>query len=202
MTETELVHAQDNRSLILQAARELFTSQGLHETTMADIARFAGVSRATVFNQFGSKALVMDAIAAGILRNYRVLVESALSSGDGVHERLLNLSAAMGKGIESDRAFFKVAFVEMTRASLGFDERGVSQELRRELNEKMLQLFLRGQVDKEITSKFDAEDMVMAFESQVFGTVSQWLQRESTEALETVMRRMCTILLQGIVECP
>jgi AcrR family transcriptional regulator len=200
MTKTAAAHPQDNRALILQAARELFTSQGLHETTMADIASAAGVSRATVFNHFGSKALVLDAVAAEILWNYRILVEGALSAEGSVLERLMELAAAMGQGIESHRAFYKVAFGEMARASLGFDERGVSQELRRELNDKMLQLFLRGQVDGQLSREFKAEDMVMAFESQVSGTVSQWLHREITEPLEEVMKRMCAILLKGIME--
>lgn len=198
MVGRAVAQRQDNRTLILEAARELFVKKGLHETTMGDIAAAAGVSRATVFNQFGSRALVLDAIAAEVLGIYLDLVNVTLSGKGSVVGRLTDLAAAMGKGITANRQFYSVVFGELTRASMGFDEAGMSQALRRELNEKLQQLFLRGQVDGELTRAFPAEDMVMAFESQIFGTVSKWLRGQSTEPLEDVMVRTCTILVRGI----
>ena len=49
------------RSLILKAARELFTAQGYEATTTKDIAKLAGVLEPLLFTNFGNKAALFDA---------------------------------------------------------------------------------------------------------------------------------------------
>ncbi|MFB7723744.1 TetR family transcriptional regulator [Nocardia sp. NPDC056100] len=51
------------RQRIIDAAMELAGSTGWNAVRMADIATRAGVSRRTVFNEFGSKAAVLEAIS-------------------------------------------------------------------------------------------------------------------------------------------
>jgi AcrR family transcriptional regulator len=53
------------RSAILSAARELIAEHG-PSTGMGKVAERAGVSRITVYNQFGSKEGLLDALAAGM----------------------------------------------------------------------------------------------------------------------------------------
>lgn len=47
---------------ILKAAEELINQDAFHTATMEDLARRAGVSRATVFSRFGSKLGVLEAL--------------------------------------------------------------------------------------------------------------------------------------------
>jgi AcrR family transcriptional regulator len=54
-------HAQTTRRAVIQAATRLFADRGYVATSMDDIAREAGVSRATVFTSVGSKAAVLKA---------------------------------------------------------------------------------------------------------------------------------------------
>ncbi len=54
--------AQQNRNRVLQAARERFLAQGYAATTIADIARDAGVSVETVYKTFATKAGVLKAL--------------------------------------------------------------------------------------------------------------------------------------------
>jgi AcrR family transcriptional regulator len=63
--------AQENRRSIARAARELFLERGYVGTTMAAIARAAGVSHETVYASIGTKAEV-----------FRHLVEISLSGAD------------------------------------------------------------------------------------------------------------------------
>jgi AcrR family transcriptional regulator len=53
------------RTAILSAARELVAEYG-PASSMGKVAERAGVSRITVYNQFGSKERLLDALAAGI----------------------------------------------------------------------------------------------------------------------------------------
>jgi AcrR family transcriptional regulator len=53
----------DTRAAILAAARQLFAEAGL-EASVGKVAERAGVSRITVYNQFGSKPGLLEALAA------------------------------------------------------------------------------------------------------------------------------------------
>ena len=57
------VEAERTRSAILSAARQLVAEFGA-ESSVGKVAERAGVSRITVYNQFGSKAGLLDALAA------------------------------------------------------------------------------------------------------------------------------------------
>lgn len=59
--------AADNRAAILAAAARPFLENGYDRTSLAEIARRAGVSKATLFKQFPSKAELFEAtvLAAG-----------------------------------------------------------------------------------------------------------------------------------------
>jgi AcrR family transcriptional regulator len=51
--------ADENRSAVVRAARDLFIEQGYGRTTVEDIARKAGVSVETIYAAFGNKATLL-----------------------------------------------------------------------------------------------------------------------------------------------
>lgn len=54
--------AREKRALIVAAATSLFLESGYDRTSLARVAERSGVSRATLFKQFPSKAALFDAI--------------------------------------------------------------------------------------------------------------------------------------------
>lgn len=52
--------AGETRSLVVRTARDLFIEHGYGHTTVADIARVAGVSVETIYGAFGSKATLLQ----------------------------------------------------------------------------------------------------------------------------------------------
>jgi AcrR family transcriptional regulator len=56
--------AQEKRALIVTAATALFLELGYDRTSLARIAERSGVSRATLFKQFPSKAALFDAMVS------------------------------------------------------------------------------------------------------------------------------------------
>jgi AcrR family transcriptional regulator len=54
--------ARETRRAVLDAARELFVEQGYGRTTIADVARSAGVSVETVYSAFGNKATLLHRV--------------------------------------------------------------------------------------------------------------------------------------------
>ena len=77
--------ADRTRELILDAAERLFAEQGYEETSLADVGRVAGVSRATPGYFFGSKAelhrAVLERCFADVRRAVREGKARALASG-------------------------------------------------------------------------------------------------------------------------
>ena len=57
------LRAERNRQKVIKAALVLFQTQGVKKVTVNDIARKAGLTPATVYNQFGNKdTLVREAV--------------------------------------------------------------------------------------------------------------------------------------------
>ena len=73
--------AEKNRTGIIRAATELFLLQGIKKVSVSDIAQKAGVTPATIYNQFGSKdVLVREVIIewfSKTLEDYKQVLESA-----------------------------------------------------------------------------------------------------------------------------
>ena len=62
--------AERTRSTILAAARDLVTELG-RDSSLGKVAERAGVSRITVYNQFGSKAGLFEALSSGARPTFR-----------------------------------------------------------------------------------------------------------------------------------
>jgi AcrR family transcriptional regulator len=189
----------DAAAAILEAARTLFAERGLHEVTMSEVAEAAGVARATVFNHFGSKHALVDAITAEVLAGYVIVLDHALADRRTPTPVLVRaLFEYMGRGIENDERFYRAVFREIAKASLGLDAGGETQEMRLAALERLVQLHTRGQARGELVREPPAEDLASAFDSLVFGTIIHWLYEGLGEPLHLRMLRAAEVLLGGI----
>lgn len=73
------VQSQDSRDEILKAAMRLFEGRGFHETSMSEVAREAGVSKALIFWHFKTKEELFLAVLNRLLEPYYIdFAEEAL----------------------------------------------------------------------------------------------------------------------------
>lgn len=93
--------AKKNRTGIIRAATELFLLQGIKKVSVSDIAQKAGVTSATIYNQFGSKdVLVREVIIewfSKTLEDYKQVLESELSFKDKLQKVISFKSDLAGK---------------------------------------------------------------------------------------------------------
>jgi len=75
------------RENILEVARQLFASQGFHETTTREIARAAGLATGTMFNYFSSKEAIVGSLASEALAEVRTNFDPG-NSGSSFEEAL------------------------------------------------------------------------------------------------------------------
>src|SRR3984885_2526583 len=64
--------SQDSRDEILKAAMQLFAGRGFHETSMAEVAREAKVSKALIFWHFKTKEELFLAVLSRLLEPYYI----------------------------------------------------------------------------------------------------------------------------------
>ncbi len=186
----------ERRARILAAAGELFAERGADAVSVADVARAAGVSRATVFNHFGSKRALLEGITEEVLSDYNTILENALVARETpVPVLLRGLFDIMGRGIEQQRLFHRGVFREIARLTLGLDEGGPGQVARQAALERLVELIERGQVCGDLSRELDAPDIAMAFDSLVFGTITHWLYDDASESLVLRMQRAMEVFL-------
>ncbi|RJQ87027.1 TetR family transcriptional regulator [Amycolatopsis panacis] len=100
------------REALLDAAAELLPDHGHRALRMADVAARAGVSRQTVYNEFGSKAALTQAVA----------LRTAAEFLDGIHLRFEN-AESLPAGIR-DAVVYTIEHARENRlvaAALGTD---------------------------------------------------------------------------------
>lgn len=89
MVNSRAQQKAQTRQIILDAAREHFSSAGYQETTTRQIARTCQVSIGTVFAHFPSKQALLDAVLAEVIAQALADARSRLSAADDAFEALL-----------------------------------------------------------------------------------------------------------------
>ena len=73
---------------MLEAAGTLFARHGFHRASMADIAREAGISRATLYLRFSDKKALLEALAASLITEVLNSAEAAWRADADLAENL------------------------------------------------------------------------------------------------------------------
>jgi AcrR family transcriptional regulator len=79
---------EGRREAILEAAYKAFTQWGYRRTAMEDIAREAGLSRASLYRQFANKDEIFRSLAEGLHDSAVAAAEEALRAPGPVAERV------------------------------------------------------------------------------------------------------------------
>ena len=76
------------RDQIIEAADEYFSRFGYAKTTVSDLAKAIGFSKAYIYKFFDSKQAIGEAICTRCLTGQLLAVEAAVEAADGPNERL------------------------------------------------------------------------------------------------------------------
>lgn len=97
---------EQSKDDIRKAARELFSQFGVEKVSIVDIARKAGVSQATIYNNFGSKETLVREFVTTMVDQLVSRVEAVLSHDQPYWKKMaafiLFLSAVMAGGRPGD----------------------------------------------------------------------------------------------------
>ncbi|HEX6981043.1 MAG TPA: TetR/AcrR family transcriptional regulator [Alphaproteobacteria bacterium] len=127
------------RQTILNAAREIFASQGLEGATLRAIAQAAGYTPGAVYAYYPTKEAIYADILAGSLLALRIAVEAAGTAASSDEMRVRRMI----------RAFFDYYRAHPQELDLGFylfqglRPRGLTPDLDRMLNSRLIAVLLK-----------------------------------------------------------
>jgi AcrR family transcriptional regulator len=116
---------EQRREDILGSAKQVFATKGFHATTIADVARQAGLAYGSVYWYFESKDELFHALMAAEEAALRTHVTAALASVDDARDEVVYFRAAVRatfEFFESDRATVKLLFRDSYALGDRFEE--------------------------------------------------------------------------------
>lgn len=126
--------AATTRDRLLEAARELFTTDGYHATTTPLLARRAGVAEGTIYRHFPSKQALLNAAYQDVHRWGAGQVQASANVPGRTGERLMALGHAWLHAAEQDPARVRMLFAWRLPTELDATSLEAAAEFERELH--------------------------------------------------------------------
>jgi AcrR family transcriptional regulator len=113
MTPEELTKGELTHTTILEAAHELFITQGYHGTSMRQIAHKAGIALGGIYNHFSSKEDIFQAVFIGNHPFFQMIPSLEAAQGDTIEEFVRNAAHQMMESIYNRPDFLNLMFIEI-----------------------------------------------------------------------------------------
>lgn len=205
-------HRENQREWILEVAENLFTQDGIERVTLADIARAARLTKATLYRYFSSKEEMAQEIFKVVTRGWgeRNQREVWAPPGSGYDYIERFVTAHFNYLFHNRRearfvAEFNYKYAQAWPAEL------MSQLLAETLGEerqRLLDCIRQGQKDGSLRPDIDAEVLlatIFNFNSGMLsrmGEMGDKLEGEYGLSLEAIFSQVSRIFLDGLRPCP
>ena len=162
----------DTRQRILEIATEQFARFGVRTVTMEDLARKAGISKKTIYQEFEDKKDLVKAVFAAILEEDQRKLSLILEQGDGVIEHLVQTSRMMRDRLTSINPLVIMEvqkyFPEAWKLFESFKDQTIQKDLVNvlELGKKLG--YFREEIDSRILAKVRLNQITTAFDAKNF----------------------------------
>jgi len=189
---------EERRMQLLEVAREVVLRHGYRKTNLGDVAREAGVSRATVYNYFASKELLLRAIVSQEVQRLNVAVAKDLDLTAPPHLQLLSYVRARARHIRAIKDFYDLAH-NVTRDVLHIVQDEIEEQQAQERAYLVAQF--RAGVDQGLFHPVDPHLLGAALLSALRGLYEDYVfdsEDERGEGAELLIRA----LLQGLLREP
>jgi AcrR family transcriptional regulator len=182
---------QEIRDRILQAAFELFLSEGIDATKIEHICERADVANRTFFNHFATRQDMIQALAEKRLLNLRdVLLDR---SAEPVPERLIGVFGDIAAVLVDEGDAYRAMIGAMLVTTMGSGaQRGFG------LHDSFVELVKDGVAKGEISSKHDPQILADLIVGGLVVGIVNWTV-DKTYSLETGLRDTAAALVELLV---
>src|SRR5690606_8218593 len=198
--------AQETRAQIIDAAELCFSSKGVTHTSLAEIAKRAGVSRGAIYWHFLNKDEVFEAMLQRARTPLQHLEEATRDIDQPAPlDRLRELIAEILRQTERDpatRRINELVFHKCEFTDQMCDLRENMRTMRRASLDK-LEGALRNAVEKQqLPPALDIPVAARCIQAQLIGTLDTWLLRPEDYSLADQAERLADIILDTLRYSP
>ncbi|GIV85833.1 MAG: TetR family transcriptional regulator [Candidatus Roseilinea sp.] len=187
-----LGNAEDTRRAIFQHAMRLINERGYEAVSMSDIAHAAGLTKATLYYHFSSKADVLIAGALDLLRRVQRDIERVVNDRSlSVRQRLERL--AIERQSRPLAAAYNAAMMDAAMRQLSEDQQAQLREAFARLHAPLLQLVKEGIATGELRA-IDPEVIALAFR-RLF---TEWSSPSCDEDRTMLTRALLETFFHGV----
>lgn len=162
----------ETRQKILEIATEQFARFGVRTITMEDIARQAGISKKTIYQEFADKRDLVKEVFSNILEEDRKRLAFIMESEDGVIEHLVQTSQMMRERLSSINPMVILEvqkyFPEAWKMFETFKENTIQSDLINVLEKGKELGYFRTEIDTQILAKVRMNQVTSAFDPSNF----------------------------------
>lgn len=118
---------QSTEQIILEAATRHFAEKGFEGARVEEVARAAGVNKATLYYQIGDKEALYHAVLERVFRHTAEAIEAALAGGDDVEEQMRHFVTVFARTTGADRYTAPLLMREIASGGAHLPETAVAQ---------------------------------------------------------------------------
>ncbi|KQW00646.1 TetR/AcrR family transcriptional regulator [Rhizobacter sp. Root1221] len=186
----------DVRSQIVTAATEHFSRYGYEKTTVSDLAKAIGFSKAYVYKFFESKQAIGEMICANCLREIETEVRAAVGEAGRPPEKLRRMFKAVVEAslrlFSRDRKLYEIA---ISAASERWQATIVYEEHIRKLLEDILQ---EGRQSGDFERKTPLDETTMAIHLVMRPYLNPLLLQHSLDYTDEAPARLSGLVLRSL----
>jgi AcrR family transcriptional regulator len=186
----------ETRQRILEIAMAQFARFGVRTITMEDLARQAGISKKTIYQEFEDKKDLVKAVFAAILEQDRKRLAFILEQGDGVIEHLVQTSKLMRERLTSINPLVILEvqkyFPEAWNLFESFKQETIQQDLIKVLERGKELGYFRPEIDSRVLARVRLTQVTSAFDPKNFAEPDYNLVEEQMIVLDHFLHGIFT----------
>lgn len=180
--------------LILLTAARLFLENGFQEVSIDDIAKEAGLTKATVYYYFGSKAELFKEVMVALMAKVRSHINHFLGSDKSLYDRLFDVAVAH---LKATTTIDLEGFMRESKTSLSKEQiqemKMAEEEMFLSIEQAFLDAMIRGEIPN-INAKFAAHSYI------ALTRVGNYRQPDGTpifDSVETAAQNIMNVFWNG-----
>lgn len=177
--------AEQTKESIFQAGIDLLAKKGIHETSMSDIARAAGVSRGAIYWHFENKEALLREIRGRLQSFYQDLVDAVRNDSGTLAESISKAFRRLFEKYRNDPAFRRLQDLNIKISVLYAGNDSMANDIIK-TEEQDIQVFCEAVEGTPITDSCSPLQLFMIMESLVGGLLIRQYVRQETLSNEDI----------------
>ena len=186
----------ETRQRILEIATEQFARFGVRTFTMEDLARQAGISKKTIYQEFEDKKDLVNAVFVSILEEDQQKLSFILEQGDGVIEHLVQTSRMMRDRLTSINPLVILEvqkyYPEAWKLFESFKDKTIQKDLVNVLELGKQLGYFRAEIDSRVLARVRLSQITSAFDPKNFADPEYKLLEEQLVILDHFLHGIFT----------